>query len=87
FEAVLDSQPELIILHNSYASESGAYEKYAKIAPTYVFKSATTDLNSSLRTLGKLLDESDKAEQAIKSYADKAASARTMLEGKIKGKK
>ncbi|WP_289138422.1 ABC transporter substrate-binding protein [uncultured Brevibacillus sp.] len=87
FEAVLDSQPELIILHNSYASESGAYEKYAKIAPTYVFKSATTDLNSSLRTLGKLLDESDKAEQAIKNYADKAASARTMLEGKIKGKK
>ncbi|GED67992.1 ferrichrome ABC transporter substrate-binding protein [Brevibacillus reuszeri] len=87
FEAVLDSQPELIILHNSYASESGAYEKYAKIAPTYVFKNATTDLNSSLRALGKLLDESDKAEQAIKSYADKAANARTKLEGKIKGKK
>lgn len=87
FEAILESQPELIILHNSYAAENGAYEQYAKIAPTYVFKSATTDLNSSLRTLGKLLDEPDKAEQAIKSYADKVAGAKTKLEGLVKGKK
>lgn len=87
FEVILESQPDLIILHNSYSAENGAYEKYAKIAPTYVFKSASTDLNSSVRTLGKLLGVEDKAEQALKNYADKAADAKAKLAAKAEGKK
>lgn len=87
FEVILESQPDLIILHNSYSAENGAYEKYAKIAPTYVFKSASTDLNSSVGTLGKLLGVEDKAEQALKNYADKAADAKAKLAAKAEGKK
>ncbi|MED3499150.1 ABC transporter substrate-binding protein [Brevibacillus agri] len=87
FEAILESQPDLIILHNAYAAENGVYEQYAKIAPTYVFKSASTDLNSSIRELGKLLGEEDRAAQAIKDYADKVTKAKAKLEGITKGKK
>jgi|GEM_PF-145529 len=85
-EAVLAAKPDLILLHNAYYGENGLYEQYAKIAPTYVFQNASDDWNRSLQTLGQLLGETGKAEQAAKSYADKAQAAKAKLAGLLQGK-
>jgi len=87
FEAILSHKPDFIILHNSFYAENGLYESYAKIAPTYVFKSASADLNGTIETLGRLLNARSAAEQALKVYADKAETAKTKLAPLSEGKK
>ena len=37
-EALMSYEPDLIVLHTETYAADGTYEKYAKIAPTYVFK-------------------------------------------------
>ncbi|WP_144789204.1 ABC transporter substrate-binding protein [Lysinibacillus fusiformis] len=86
-EAIMADKPDLIILHNSFYIENGTYEKYAKIAPTYVFKNAATDLEGSIKILGQLLDEPDKAQQAIQEYQEKVDAAKTKLDSKTEAKK
>ncbi|TYP74699.1 ABC transporter substrate-binding protein [Paenibacillus methanolicus] len=86
-EAVLAQTPDLIVLHNKFYAENGVYEQYAKIAPTYVFESASDDLRSSIATLGKLLGVPDKAEEAATRYAEQVASAKEKLAGIAEGKK
>ncbi len=87
FEVLLANKPDLIILHNSFYAENGAYEQYSKIAPTYVFKSASNDLASSIRIVGKLLNKTDEAEKVLKEYEAKAEAAKTKLAGHAKGRK
>ncbi|UUV24732.1 MULTISPECIES: ABC transporter substrate-binding protein [Lysinibacillus] len=86
-EAIMADKPDLIILHNSFYVENGTYEKYAKIAPTYVFNNAASNLEGSIKVLGQLLDETDKAEQALKDYQEKVDVAKTKLSSITKGKK
>ncbi|MCR8855104.1 ABC transporter substrate-binding protein [Lysinibacillus fusiformis] len=86
-EAIMADKPDLIILHNSFYVENGTYEKYAKIAPTYVFKNAATDLEGSIKILGQLLDEQDKAQQAVQDYQEKVDAAKTKLASITEGKK
>ncbi len=86
-EAIMADKPDLIILHNSFYIENGTYEKYAKIAPTYVFKNAATDIEGSIKVLGQLLDEPDKAQQAIQEYLEKVNAAKSKLASKTEGKK
>lgn len=86
-EAVMADKPDLIILHNSFYVENGTYEKYAKIAPTYVFNNAASDLEGSIKVLGQLLDETDKAEQALQDYQEKVDAAKTKLSSITVGKK
>ncbi|WP_155593386.1 ABC transporter substrate-binding protein [Lysinibacillus cavernae] len=86
-EAIMANKPDLIILPNSFYVENGTYEKYAKIAPTYVFNNAASDLEGSIKVLGQLLDEPDKAEQALQSYQEKVDAAKTKLAPTTKGKK
>lgn len=86
-EAIMANKPDLIILHNSFYVENGTYEKYAKIAPTYVFNNAASDLEGSIKILGQLLDEPDKAEQALQGYQEKVDAAKTKLASITEGKK
>lgn len=86
-ETVLGLEPDLILLHNAFYAENGGYEQYSKIAPTYVFQNAAGDLNHSLRTLGQLLNEPEKAADALEEYGKKVAEAKAKLASKTEGKK
>ncbi|WP_249661497.1 ABC transporter substrate-binding protein [Lysinibacillus fusiformis] len=86
-ETIMADKPDLIVLHNSFYIENGTYEKYAKIAPTYVFKNAATDIEGSIKVLGQLLDEPAKAQQAIQNYQEKVDAAKSKLASKTEGKK
>lgn len=86
-EAIMALEPDLIILNNQAYAEKGGYEQLSKIAPTYVFENAATDLSSSIQILGELLDKSGEAEEALKEYNDKVASTREKLSTLVEGKK
>ncbi len=86
-EAVMSYKPDLILLHNSHYADSGVYEKYAKIAPTYVFKNAPSDLYNSIKVLGQLVNEPERAEQALQRYQEKVHAAKTQLTSVMEGKK
>ncbi|MFC4597308.1 ABC transporter substrate-binding protein [Cohnella hongkongensis] len=86
-ETVASYQPDLIVLNNSHYAENGVYEQYAKIAPTYVFRQAASDLDSTLRKLGELLGKAPEAEQALADYRQKVETARAKLAPVSEGKK
>jgi iron complex transport system substrate-binding protein len=86
-EAIMAYEPDLIVLHHANYAKNDVYEQYSKIAPTYVFKNASGDLNSSIQVLGQLLDEQDKAEQALQNYNKKMEEARLKLASVTEGKK
>ncbi|WP_211093532.1 ABC transporter substrate-binding protein [Cohnella fermenti] len=87
FEAILEQEPDLIVLHNSYYADEGLYEQYSKIAPTYAFKSASEDLDGAIRTLGQLLGEEAKAEEAKQQYSARVEAAKTQLGSLSEGKR
>lgn len=86
-EVVMAFEPDLIILHTAFYAENGVYEKYSKIAPTYVFKNAAGDLVSSVTKLGDLLGKGAEAEQALKDYEKKKEEAKSKLAPVAEGKK
>lgn len=86
-EVVMSYNPDLIILHTAAYAADGAYENYAKIAPTYVFKNASGDVEKSLGTLGELLGKSAEADQALQAYQQKVKEAKEKLDQAVGGKK
>jgi len=78
-EAMMSYEPDLIVLHTETYAADGIYEKYAKIAPTYVFKNASGNVEKSLTTLGDLLGKAPEAETALKNYQQKASEAKAKL--------
>lgn len=78
-EALMSYEPDLIVLHTETYAADGTYEKYAKIAPTYVFKNASGNVEKSLTTLGDLLGKAPEAETALKNYQQKASEAKAKL--------
>ncbi|MFC4307139.1 ABC transporter substrate-binding protein [Cohnella boryungensis] len=86
-EAVMALEPDLIILHTAMYAENGVYENYSKIAPTYVFKNAAGDLESSITKLGELLDRSAEAEQTLQAYHRKVEEAKARLDPVMKDKR
>ncbi|OUQ89663.1 ferrichrome ABC transporter substrate-binding protein [Brevibacillus brevis] len=86
-EAVMAHEPDLILLHNANHIESGVYDKYKMIAPTYVFKQANADLDSSVRVIGDLLGKSAEAEKALQTYKEHVEAAKKELAPLIQGKK
>lgn len=85
-ENVASNNPDLILLFASFLGNDGMYENYAKIAPTYSFAMSGTDGRKTLRTLGGLLNKSEKAERAIADYEAKAAKAKERLQAAIGNK-
>jgi iron complex transport system substrate-binding protein len=86
-EVVMSYNPDLIILHTATYAANGTYEKYAKIAPTYVFQNASGDMEKSLGTLGELLGKSAEADQALQAYRQKVNEAKEKLDQAVGGKK
>lgn len=86
-ETVLSFKPDLIVLSNSYYADNGVYEQYAKIAPTFAFNNAATDLTGALQQIGTLLGKQEQADAALAEYEQKVAAAKTELGSLIQGKK
>lgn len=86
-EVVMAMQPDLIILHNANYAENGVYEQYSKIAPTYVFKQASGNLDSSVTILGGMLGKQEAAAQGLEAYHQKVEDAKTALTPYITDKK
>ncbi|CAM4304078.1 ABC transporter substrate-binding protein [Paenibacillus typhae] len=86
-EVVMDLQPDLIVLHNANYAENGVYEQYSKIAPTYVFKQAAGDLDSSVTMLGELIGKQEAAAEGLAAYHRKVEEAQAALAPHMDGKK
>ncbi|MDF9844808.1 MULTISPECIES: ABC transporter substrate-binding protein [unclassified Paenibacillus] len=86
-EVVMDLQPDLIVLHNANYAENGVYEQYSKIAPTYVFKQAAGDLDSSVTMLGELIGKQEAAAEGLAAYHRKVEAAKAALAPHMDGKK
>lgn len=86
-EVVMDLQPDLIVLHNANYAENGVYEQYSKIAPTYVFKQAAGDLDSSVTMLGELIGKQEAAAEGLAAYHRKVEDAKAALAPHMDGKK
>ncbi|TNJ55596.1 ABC transporter substrate-binding protein [Paenibacillus hemerocallicola] len=84
FEAALAAQPDLILLaFPNYGSE-GKYEKYSKIAPTYVFGNEAPDAwRDTLRKVGELTGKKAEAEKVLTDYANKLTDAKKKLSASI----
>lgn len=79
-EQVASFNPDLILVSSEATAQKGLYEQYSKIAPTYVVGDAVSnDWRQALLTIGGLLNKTDKAEQAIKEYEQKAADSKEKL--------
>lgn len=85
-EAVASFDPDLFIVPFAARVKDGAYDQYAKAAPTYVFQDATKDWRKTLLTLGDLLNKTDKANAALKEYDTKMAAWKASLQNKVAGK-
>lgn len=70
-EVLMDLNPDLIILHTESYAANGGYEKYSKIAPTFVFKNAAGDIEKTLEKVGELLGKTDEATAALQAYEQK----------------
>ncbi|MWV46115.1 ABC transporter substrate-binding protein [Paenibacillus sp. HJL G12] len=86
-EVVMSYEPDIIILHTETFAANGAYESYAKIAPTYVFKNASGNMEKSLTTIADLLGKSAEADTALQAYREKIKDAKEKLSKTTENKK
>ncbi|MBW7459809.1 ABC transporter substrate-binding protein, partial [Paenibacillus sepulcri] len=85
-EEVASFEPDLFIVPFAVRAQNGAYDQFAKIAPTYVFQDATKDWRKTLLTLGDLLNRTNKANEVLKEYDTKMAGIKQFLQAKTAGK-
>ena len=84
FEVVASYEPDLLIVGNDALVEGGKYEQYAQIAPTYVLGDEVTgDWRQSLLKIGEVLQLSDKAQEALDAYDQKAAEAKETIQQSV----
>lgn len=87
-EVLMSYNPDLIILHTeTYAKDATTYESYAKIAPTYVFKNASGNIEKSLAAIGDLLGKSTEADAALQAYRQKVTDGKEKLSKVAENKK
>jgi len=85
-EALLETNPGLVVLYTTNMVNEETYKQYSSIAPTYVFEDATVSWKETLRVLGDMTGTTNKAEQAIQDYDTKVAEAVKKLEPVATGK-
>lgn len=78
-EALLATNPDLIVLYTSNMANEETYKQYSAIAPTYVFEDATVDWKQTLKVIGSMTGTSTKAEQAIHDYDITVKEAKAKL--------
>lgn len=87
YEAVTKAKPDLILIGNDSAVQNGKYNQYKKIAPTYVVKNGTdVTWRQQFKDVAKAVNKTDKANQVLKKYDQKLASAKKELNKKAKNK-
>lgn len=87
YEAVTKAKPDLILIGNDSAVQNGKYNQYKKIAPTYVVKNGTNvTWRQQFKDVAKAVNKTDKANQVLKKYDQKLASAKKELNKKAKDK-
>ncbi|MDQ0206185.1 ABC transporter substrate-binding protein [Alkalicoccobacillus murimartini] len=68
-EEVASFEPDLILINDETQVESGLYDQYNQIAPTYVLgDEITNDWRKALAEIGDLLGKSEEADQALADY-------------------
>ncbi|MDC0759458.1 ABC transporter substrate-binding protein [Brevibacillus sp. AG] len=81
FEAILEMEPDLILLGLPNYAQNDNYAKYAKIAPTYVFEAeAANDWRNTLRKVGDLVGKRETAEKVLTDYEQKINEGKQKLE-------
>ncbi|GGI44513.1 ferrichrome ABC transporter substrate-binding protein [Paenibacillus marchantiophytorum] len=84
FEAVLQTQPDLLLLAFKNYAEEGRYDQFSKIAPAYVFgEDAPNNWRETLRTVGDLVGKKKEADKVLKDYEAKVAAAKSKLAASI----
>ncbi|WP_145407716.1 ABC transporter substrate-binding protein [Paenibacillus xylanexedens] len=84
FEAVLNAQPDLIMLAFPNYAIDGKYELFDKIAPTYVFAADTPDnWREAVKTVGQLTGKVTEADKVLADYDAKTDEARSRLSEKL----
>lgn len=84
FEAALQAEPDLFVLGFANYGAEGRYEKFSKIAPTYVLPAdAPNNWRDTLRTIGELVGKPEEADKVLKQYSEKVAAAKKTLETSV----
>ncbi|WP_263707640.1 ABC transporter substrate-binding protein [Shouchella tritolerans] len=82
-EAVMDAEPDLIFAPGETSLQSGDYEQYNSIAPTYVLDQKTADdWRAALTEIGEVLGLEDKAAEALATYDARVAEVKEALNEK-----
>ncbi|UOE94065.1 ABC transporter substrate-binding protein [Alkalihalobacillus sp. LMS39] len=84
FEAVMEMNPDLIIVDSASMVEDGKYEQYNKIAPTYVIGlEVNNDWRDELVRVGQVFGKEDLANEVLAEYDTKAAEAKASIESEV----
>ncbi|CAM2904882.1 iron-hydroxamate ABC transporter substrate-binding protein [Paenibacillus sediminis] len=76
-EAVASFNPDLIIVGSPAQVQNGLYDKYSKIAPTYVLgDELSKDWRAQLLKIADLTGKTDVAKKALEDYDKKVADAK-----------
>lgn len=85
FEAILQVKPDIILGSDKFVATTA--EKLQKIAPTIPLSHFSNDGEASLRLIGELTGQQEKAEAVIQKYRQEAAVAKNRLPETVKEKK
>ncbi|SDD26546.1 iron complex transport system substrate-binding protein [Paenibacillus sp. UNCCL117] len=84
FEVVTSFQPDLLLIDSAETVAGDKYAQYAKIAPTYtVGMDKNNDWRQELLEIGKVLNKSAEAKQALDTYEAKVKEAKEKLQKAI----
>ncbi|PFO05023.1 iron-hydroxamate ABC transporter substrate-binding protein [Bacillus sp. AFS076308] len=80
-EALLELSPSVIYLDKEFGDQD--LSKYEKIASTKVFNLDEGTWRDHLRSIGKLVNREEKAEQFIADYENQVKEVRTLIKNKL----
>ncbi|CAJ1314114.1 ABC transporter substrate-binding protein [Paenibacillus nuruki] len=84
YEAVLNTNPDLILMDSAEMVAGDKYAQYNQIAPTYVVgKKQNNDWREELLTIGDVLGKSNEAKKVLVDYEAKAKTAKDQLQQQI----
>lgn len=83
YEAVAKAKPDLILIGNNSTVQGGKYAQYNKLAPTYVVKNGDqVSWQAQLKDVAKAVNRQKQAESVLKTYQQKKAQARQVVQTK-----
>lgn len=80
-EALIELNPSVIYLDKEFSGQD--ISKYEKIAPTHVFNLDEGTWRDHLKSIGKLVDREQQAEQFISDYEKQTKEVQTLIKNKL----